>query len=179
MKALSVSQRSSGQRVARDSAGAPEDSSLIFRLTNPHNDGTFSFRRLHGIGRGRAGLSGSGIMSPAARNGADGRKGPGPGFALLFDVRPCRVAEAAKNVGEIARRGLACLINNAGLSDFRAFTTALTISAINSGKRDRSVRRHAGLLPLLGDAGPGHPKINISPVGGKIVMPLPRRLCGE
>ncbi len=99
---------------------------------------------------------------------------------LLFDVTDhAAIAAAAKKVkAEIAKEGLACLINNAGLS-----TSGPLMSQPLDDIRHQFEVNVIGLfavtqafLPLLGAGrNPGHPPgriINISSVGGKIAVPF-------
>jgi NAD(P)-dependent dehydrogenase (short-subunit alcohol dehydrogenase family) len=105
----------------------------------------------------------------------------GPQFSpLLFDVTDhAAIAEAAKKVeAEVGRVGLACLINNAGLST----SGPLMLQPLDDIRRQFEVNVIAlfavtqAFLPLLGaKRNPGHPPgriINISSVAGKIAAPF-------
>ncbi len=99
---------------------------------------------------------------------------------LLFDVTdPAAIAEAARKVEtEIGREGLACLINNAGLST----SGPLMLQPIADIRRQFEVNVIGlfavtqAFLPLLGaKRNAGHPPgriINISSVGGKVAVPF-------
>ena len=139
-----------------------------------------------GIGRAAAqAFLGSGyhvygsVRRPADADGLQGQLGP-QFSPLLFDVTDhAGVAEAAKNVeAEIAKEGLACLINNAGLST----SGPLMLQPLDDIRHQFEVNVIGlfavtqAFLPLLGATrNPGHPPgriINISSVGGKIAMPF-------
>jgi NAD(P)-dependent dehydrogenase (short-subunit alcohol dehydrogenase family) len=105
----------------------------------------------------------------------------GPRFSpLLFDVTDhAAIAEAAKKVeAEIGSVGLACLINNAGLST----SGPLMLQPLDDIRRQFEVNVIGlfavtqAFLPLLGaKRNPGHPPgriINISSVSGKIAAPF-------
>jgi NAD(P)-dependent dehydrogenase (short-subunit alcohol dehydrogenase family) len=105
----------------------------------------------------------------------------GPQFSpLLFDVTDhAAIADAARKVeAEIAKEGLACLINNAGFST----SGPLMLQPLDEIRHQFEVNVIGlfavtqAFLPLLGaKRNPGHPPgriINISSVGGKIAVPF-------
>jgi NAD(P)-dependent dehydrogenase (short-subunit alcohol dehydrogenase family) len=105
----------------------------------------------------------------------------GPNFApLLFDVTErAAIAEAARKVeAEIGREGLACLINNAGIST----AGPLMLQPLDDIRYQFEVNVIGlfavtqAFLPLLGARqNPGHPPgriINISSIAGKIAAPF-------
>jgi NAD(P)-dependent dehydrogenase (short-subunit alcohol dehydrogenase family) len=105
----------------------------------------------------------------------------GPQFSpLLFDVTDhVAIAEAAKKVeAEIGQEGLACLINNAGIST----SGPLMLQPLDDIRRQFEVNVIGlfavtqAFLPLLGaQQNSTHPPgriINISSVGGKIAVPF-------
>jgi NAD(P)-dependent dehydrogenase (short-subunit alcohol dehydrogenase family) len=105
----------------------------------------------------------------------------GPQFSpLLFDLTDhAAIAEAARKVeAEIAKEGLACLINNAGFST----SGPLMLQPLDEIRHQFEVNVIGlfavtqAFLPLLGaKRNPGHPPgriINISSVGGKIAVPF-------
>ena len=105
----------------------------------------------------------------------------GPQFSsLLFDVTDhAAIAAAAKKVeAEIGKEGLACLINNAGIST----SGPLMLQPLDDIRHQFEVNVIGlfavtqAFLPLLGaQQNAGHPPgriINISSVGGKIALPF-------